>query len=107
MALGMRGSGIRRLFLMEGAFTGLLGGAIGTFFGLIVVGILSVKGLDITAFYGDMDIGYPIAGMIYFPVELSTFIWSWILTGVLAALASFYPAYRSSRQNPVDALRHV
>jgi ABC-type lipoprotein release transport system permease subunit len=32
---------------------------------------------------------------------------SWLLTGVLAALASLYPAARASRQVPVEALRHV
>ena len=107
MAMGLRGSGIRRLFLTEGALTGLLGGALGTLVAVAITAYFATAGLDITAMYGDIDIGYPVKDAIYPAVNITVIVASWLLTGVLAALASLSPAARASRQIPVEALRHV
>jgi putative ABC transport system permease protein len=107
MAMGLRGSGIRRLFLAEGALLGLLGGALGSLAALVLIVWLGDVGIDLQALYGDMDIGYPVKGILYPAMDTGAFIISWLLTGVLAAVASVYPAARASRQNPVEALRYV
>lgn len=107
MAMGFRGAGIRRLFLIEGALTGFLGGGIGTVFAVLLVGYFASTGIDISALYGDMDVGYPVKDMLYPSMSPVLFFMSWFLTGVLAALASLYPAYRASILRPVNALRHV
>ena len=102
-----RGAGIRRLFLTEGALIGLLGGAVGS---LIAVGFiiwLASVGINISAIYGDIDIGYPVKDSIYPSLSAMSLTVGWILTGVLAAVASLYPAARASRNRPVEALRHV
>jgi putative ABC transport system permease protein len=107
MAMGLRGGGIRRLFLAEGALTGLVGGGVGTLVAAVLLAWIASVGLDITAIYGDMDIGYPVRGVIYPSVNGFVLAYSWTLTGVLAAVASLYPAARASRNEPVEALRHV
>jgi ABC-type lipoprotein release transport system permease subunit len=107
MAMGMRGSGIRRIFLAEGALTGLVGGGIGTLLAAVLLAWIESVGVDLTAMYGDMDIGYPVRGVIYPAVNMFVLVYAWVLTGVMAALASLYPAARASRQEPVEALRHV
>ena len=107
VAMGLRGSGIKKLFLAEGAFMGLLGGAIGTILATGVIGYFSVNGIDLSAMYGDMDTGYPIKDVFYMAFAPSYIIGVWLCTGVLAALASYYPAARASRQQPAEALRHV
>lgn len=107
MAMGLRGAGIRWLFLTEGALTGFVGGALGSFIALAITAYFATAGIDLTAMYGDMDIGYPVKDTIYPAMNGTVIVASWLLTGVLAALASLYPAARASRQVPVEALRHV
>jgi putative ABC transport system permease protein len=107
MAMGLRNAGIRRLFLAEGALTGLIGAAVGSVVGVAIIAYFAVQGIDISAMYGDMDIGYPVKDTIYPGMNVAVIVGSWLLTGVLAAIASLYPAARASRMQPVEALRHV
>jgi putative ABC transport system permease protein len=107
MALGLRGAGVRRLFLTEGALTGLLGGAVGTVIALAIIFYFAATGIDLQAIYGDVDIGYPVRERLYPALRPVVLFVSWLVTGVLAAIASLYPAARASRQDPVRALRHV
>ncbi len=86
---------------------GLLGGAVGTVVAVVIIGYFAANGIDLQAIYGDIDIGYPVRELLYPAVKLEVITLSWLVTGVLAALASFYPAARASRQRPVEALRHV
>lgn len=107
MAMGLRGAGIRRLFLTEGAFTGLLGGAVGSLIAVGFIAWLATVGINFGAFYGDIDVGYPVKDTIYPALNVVLVSIGWLLTGLLAALASLYPAARASRSRPVEALRHV
>ena len=107
MAMGLRGGGIRRLFLSEGALIGLLGGAVGSALAIVLIAYFATNGIDFASMYGDADIGYPVRELVY-PVLSPVIVASvWLMTGVLAALASVYPAARASRQPPVEALRYV
>lgn len=107
MAMGFRPSGIRGLFLVEGALTGFVGGAIGTIVAMLVVGYFASTGIDLNALYGEIDIGYPIKDMMYPAMSMTLFLVSWVLTGILSAIASLYPAARASRLRPATALRYV
>jgi ABC-type lipoprotein release transport system permease subunit len=107
MAIGLRGSGIRRLFLTEGALTGLLGGAVGSVIAVGLILWLAQVGINFNALYGDIDIGYPVKDSIYPALSGVWVAVGWLFTGVLAALASLYPAARASHNRPVEALRHV
>ncbi len=107
LAMGLRGGGVRKIFLIEGGLMGLLGGAVGIALALIVIAYFSVNGIDLTAMYGDMDTGYPIKDVFYLALAPAFIAGSWLVTGLLASLASYYPAAKASRQDPAEALRHV
>ncbi len=107
MALGLRPAGVRRLFLVEGALTGLAGGLLGSLAALGLILWLASIGIDIGAMYGDMDIGYPVKDMIYPAIDLLWMLTVILFTGLMATLASLYPAARASRLDPAEALRHV
>lgn len=107
MAMGMRGTGIRRLFLTEGALTGLLGGAVGIAVAVALIAKFAISGIDFSSLYGEIDTGYPVKDLIYPSLNVVAITTTWLLTGVLATLAALYPAARASRKDPVEALRHV
>ncbi|TAN34538.1 FtsX-like permease family protein, partial [Patescibacteria group bacterium] len=107
MALGLRGTGVRRIFVAEGALLGLLGAAVGTVLALFLIVPYAAYGLDLSALYGEIDLGYPVRDRMYGAVDGAALGAVWLLTAVLSALASFYPALRASRQRPAEALRHV
>lgn len=101
MALGQTRQGVLSLFLMEGAFLGVFGGVSGIFLGWL-------SGMGISA------IGIPMPappGMAFgYTAEISVTWWMVVQSFVMAVLtslvASFYPAWKASRMQIVDALRH-
>jgi len=108
LAMGMRRKSIRRLFLLEGAMTGLGAGLLGTAVALIPVLYFAAHGIDFTAMFSDdMDVGYPVAGRVFWAVSPVAILVAWLGTAILAAGASLYAAARASRLEPVEALRHV
>lgn len=101
MALGVPRRAVLRLFLWEGALLGLAGGLLGILLGLLVGQIVSAIGIPMPPPPG-MARGY--IGRIAIPPAL-------VLDGFLLAFlttlaASIFPAWKASRMNIVDALRH-
>ncbi len=88
MAIGAKASDIRIQFLIESFLLSISGGLIGV--------ILGVMGAQIVHIIGKMDI--VISG---FPIILSLSV-----SGLIGILAGFYPAYKASLLNPIDALRY-
>lgn len=108
LAMGIRRASVRRLFLLEGALTGLGAGLLGTLAALIPVLYFASHGIDFSAWFADdMDIGYPVAGRIFWAVSPAAILVAWLGTAVLAATSSLYAAARAARLEPAEALRHV
>ncbi|MEK6736476.1 MAG: FtsX-like permease family protein, partial [Pseudomonadota bacterium] len=101
MALGMKRLGILRLFLSEGILIGCMGGLIGLTIGLVLAYVISVIGIPMPPPPG-MARGY--TGEIL--ITLNMAFEALALAVGTTLLASIYPAWKASRMQIVDALRH-
>lgn len=101
MALGVKRRGILRLFILEGLVLALIGGVLGTMLGWLLSLAVSAVGIPMPPPPG-MDQGFD-AEILVSP-GLAT---DALALAVLATLAaSIFPAWKASRMNIVDALRH-
>jgi putative ABC transport system permease protein len=98
-AIGTLPRKILSLFLVEGLFLGVAGAVVGVLVGLGVIFILHVVKLPVTMGQASYALAPTIA-----PLELLTA--ALMVIGV-SILASVQPAYKASRMEPIDALRHV
>ncbi len=99
-AIGTLPRKILSLFLVEGFCLGVTGAIVGVAFGLGI--ILGLNLSKITFNFGQAT-GLILAPTIA-PMEVVT---ASLLVIVVSVLASLQPAYKASRMEPIDALRHV
>lgn len=94
-ALGMRGAHVRRLFQLEAAWIGALGGIIGALLAL-VTGTLLNPWLSDSLDLKDYDLlvfeALPIVGLVF-------------LLTLLAMVAGWFPARKAAKLDPIEALR--
>ncbi|WP_097065949.1 ABC transporter permease [Nitrosovibrio sp. Nv4] len=101
MALGVKRMGIMRLFVSEGVLIGCLGGMIGLLLGVLFAHIISSIGVPMPPPPG-MARGYTGQILVTWNIALE----SLALAVGTTLVASIYPAWRASRMQIVDALRH-
>jgi putative ABC transport system permease protein len=99
-AIGTLPRKILSLFLVEGFFLGLTGAIVG-----VVVGLGIILGLNISkiTFNFGQATGLILAPTIA-PMEVVT---ASLMVIIVSVLASLQPAYKASRMEPIEALRHV
>src|SRR5262245_49918858 len=102
MAIGTKRRGVVALFLTEGFLLGVLGGLLGLAVGLGLAKLISIHGIPMAPPPGSTR-GF-IASIWVIPQVLGL---AFTLSLLTALLSSFYPAFRASRLNVVEALRHV
>jgi ABC-type lipoprotein release transport system permease subunit len=101
-AVGMRGSGIMVLFLVESSLLAIGGVIMGLCLGLLAVYLFNVNGY----YVGDMGLtGILISNVIRAKLQLNDVINVSIMTFVATILSGLYPAIMASRMEPVAALR--
>ena len=101
MALGVKRTGIMRLFLSEGILLGCLGGLLGLILGLLLASVISSIGIPMPPPPG-MARGYTGQILVTWDIALE----SLALAIATTLAASIYPAWRASRMQIVDSLRH-
>jgi putative ABC transport system permease protein len=99
-AIGTVPRKILSLFLVEGFCLGLTGALVGVVFGLAIIFGLNLS--KITFNFGQAT-GLILAPTIA-PTEVLT---ASLLVIIVSVLASLQPAYKASRMEPIDALRHL
>jgi len=99
-AIGTLPGKIVAMFIIEGFSLGLLGAVVGDILGVAVISILSMAKLTFN--FGRQK------GLLLSPgINLQDIIVISIIVITISVLASLQPAYKASRMNPIDALRHV
>lgn len=99
-AIGTRPSTILTLFLSEGFLIGLAGTFFGTLISLVAVWALNI--ITITFSFGRQE------NLVLVPTLSMTDVFvTGLLTILVAVLASLQPAWKASRMDPIQALRHV
>lgn len=102
-AIGLRRSGILRLFLCEGVVLGVVGAAIGLLCALLIAYLINHSGMTWTP----PGYVYPYLILIRIWQDLNLLFGSVIGLILVAIFSAWWPANRASKLMIVDALRHV
>jgi len=99
-AIGTKPKKILSLFLIEGFFLGIFGAAVGN---ILAIGIVFLTNLvKITFNFGRQS------GLVLSPsLSAGDIVWISAIVIFVSVVAAFQPAFKASRMEPVDALRHV
>ena len=110
-AMGMKGRHIMGLFVLEGAFIGLIGAIIGCIFSWLLVMWVGRTGIDFSAYATDIEEAgeiYALMGTVLYPaISAATIIVYGVAAVVVAALAALFPAWQASRREPAESLHYV
>lgn len=104
MSMGARKSGIRKIFIYDGMIIGTVGTLLGTLFGYLICRFLESSNFIKDAIPFDDNV-YPISE---FPVRIEPVYFLVVAASslLICFLATLYPSYRASRENPVESLRY-
>ena len=102
-AMGVRRSGIRRLFLLEGALLGGMGATFGVVLAFLAIWAINHGGFVWTP-PGNTD---PVPFLLAWPTRPGLLLGSWFGLVLVATLATVPPSNRAAKSRIVDALRHV
>lgn len=104
LSMGARKSGIRKIFVYDGMIIGTAGTLLGTLFGYLICRFLETSNFIKEMIPFDDNV-YPISE---FPVKIEPvyFLVVAVSSLLICFLATLYPSYRASRENPVESLRY-
>jgi lipoprotein-releasing system permease protein len=102
--LGMTGNTLNLIFIIQGAWSGIIGALFGTGIGLL----LSTYINEVMSFLGLHLLANASGGAILLPVLHQPTQLLMIMFGAmfLSLLATLYPAYQAGKVSPVEALRY-
>lgn len=101
LAVGMRRAQVARLFLLEGAVTGVVGGVLGVALGLTVVFFMNRYGVELAV------PGARVASVMHPVVDVAFVVRTFVQSVLGASLAAILPARRAAQLRPVEALAHT
>jgi ABC-type lipoprotein release transport system permease subunit len=108
-AMGLKRRETVALFLLEGVLIGMLGALAGSVLGGAVGAYYGRVGFDFMALYGGVDVGEysGLIGLMGVRIGIGVLVERALTVGVIAALASLYPAWQASKREPAEALHYV
>ena len=102
-ALGMTGGQISRLFFLESLFIGIAAALAGVALGSAIVLPLSQAGIDYSAAMEGVELN--MSDVLYPRLSARSTVLVFCYAIAVTAAASYWPARKASRLQPVEALR--
>ncbi len=106
-AMGLKPREILALFLSEGVLIGLVGAVAGCALGGLIVGYLGQVGFEWGISSQVTEVTALLGPRIYPSLVPQQVLERGLTVGVIAALATLYPAWQAARREPAEALRFV
>lgn len=106
MAIGMNKTRLFMMILCETFFLTMVGTPIGLFLSWLTVSILGNVGIDLSAFAQGMN-AYGLDTMIYPELSVTYYLNVTLLISIAAILSALYPAWKTLKLNPVEAIRKI
>jgi len=99
-AIGTLPKKILSMFLIEGLFLGLIGAISGSTLSIVIIFIINL--IKIHFSFGKQENLLLIAKV--YPVNI---VFASVIVVLVATIASFWPAYKASKMEPIKALKHL
>jgi len=99
-AIGTLPGKILAMFLIEGFSLGLFGVIVGNTLGVAIISLLDMAQLT-------FDFGRQKGLLLSLSIPLQDILVISIIVIMISVMASLNPAYKASKMNAIDALRHV
>ena len=102
-AMGVRRSGVRSQFILEGALIGAIGATAGAVLGIVIAALVNSAGLSWVPPGNSGAVPFQV-DVLKHPLLMGV---TWLVLTFVAVAAALIPANRAARLSVVDALRHV
>ena len=106
MAIGMNKTRLFGMIVSETFFLTMVGTPIGLLLSWITVSILGTIGIDLSAFAAGLN-AYGLDTVIYPALSGSYYINIALLIAIAAILSALYPAWKTMKLKPVEAIRKI
>lgn len=110
MSMGLSPQAVRRLFILEGMFIGVLGGIAGMILGTLLDMLVIYVGIDLKSLFGNIggsEIGFPVWGVIYGEWNLQAFAIGFAFAVFTSIIFSYIPARYASKLKVTECLKFV
>jgi len=103
VALGMTRGQVVKLFTIEGAMHSVLAAAVGAVYGIPLLTIQAIKGINIPL--SSSDFGIAMAEKLYPAYSIGLIAGTILIVMLVTTLVSYWPSRKIARLNPTEALR--